>query len=171
MKRFLIVGSIFVIIAVSTALLFGNRFYSPISSQTVTLTPAPFVPYSASFGVFTNGTVRVFSSSMYFNKSPDVYIQNKNPNIVFVRRPEITWQNFFDTLPMKLTPSCLTTGTNETFCTNEQTALRFFLNGTEDPQVLSKVIKSNDRLLISYGLITEDEVKRQYQSIPSVELE
>ena len=35
----------------------------------------------ASFAIFTNGTFRVFTASMYHNLSQDVYIEANNPNL------------------------------------------------------------------------------------------
>lgn len=126
-----------------------------------------FQPYQAAFAVYTNGTLRQFSGTMYLNQSEDVFIEASNPAIVQVKKPNITWQQFFDTLPISLTPTCLTTGTGQTFCSNQTTALRFFLNGTENPQLLQHVMKPKDRVLISYGITTAEEVLQQYKRVPT----
>lgn len=106
--------------------------------------------FTASFEIYTNGTKRIFSDSKYHDLSPTVYIQNPNPSTVYVRSSGITWDDFFKTLPMKLTSECLTTGTGQFFCTGENGKLQFFINDTEDPDALEKVINPNDILLVIY---------------------
>ena len=109
------------------------------------------VNYKANFAIFTNGTLRDFSSSRYHNLSKDVFIQADNPNIVQVKKEGITWDDFFKTLPMKLSKDCLVTGTKQTFCTDDNKTLRFFLNGKEDKNVLDKEIGNGDKFLVTYG--------------------
>lgn len=123
------------------------------------------VDYRASFAIFTNGVFRVFTAAMYHNLSADVFIQSDNPNIVHVKKSGITWDDFFKTLPFKLTRDCLTTGTKETFCTNNNGELRFYLNAEKDPDALDKQINNGDKLLVSYGNEDEKQIQNQLQQI------
>lgn len=124
------------------------------------------VDYTASFAIFTNGIFRVFTATMYHNLSKDVFIKTDNPNIVHVKKNGVTWDDFFKTLPMKLTKDCLTTGTKQIFCTNNNEKLRFYLNGKEDVNALDKQILNGDRLLVTYGNENEEEIQKQLQQIP-----
>jgi len=128
-------------------------------------TPNPNVDYHAAFAIFTNGTFRIFTASMYHNRSVNVYIENPNPNIIYIKKRETTWSDFFSTLPMKLTKECLTTGTKQMFCTSNSSTLKFFLNGMRDDNLLDREIKDGDKALISYGPKDED-VKNQFLKIP-----
>ena len=107
--------------------------------------------YTATFEIYTNGTKRIFTNSMYHNLSPDVYIESPNPHIINVKKTGITWSDFFNTLPMKLTKDCLVTGTKQTFCSSVNQKLRFILNNIETPNALDLEIINGDYLLISYG--------------------
>ena len=109
------------------------------------------VDKQASFDIFTNGTFRVFTASMYHNLSEDVYIQADNPNLVHVKKAGITWNDFFKTLPFSLTKDCLITGSRETFCSTQTKKLKFTLNGENTPNALDLEIKQNDKLVVSYG--------------------
>lgn len=109
------------------------------------------VPYTAEFAIYTNGTFRIFTNSMYHELSPDVYIMSQEPNTLHVEKPNITWGDFFGTLPFEVTSECLTTGTGETFCTNDAQTLSFYINGTLNSDALNQVIGPNDRLIINYG--------------------
>lgn len=131
----------------------------------VSPTEAP-VAFKAAFAIFTNGTFRVFTASMYHNLSNEVYIQADNPNIIHVKKRGVTWSDFFKTLPMELTDTCLTTGTKQTFCTDSKASLRFFLNGQRTDNLLSRVIKPGDKTLITYGSESKQQLERQFQQIP-----
>ena len=124
------------------------------------------VTKQASFAIYTNGTFRVFTNSMYHNLSDDVFIQSINPSIIQIKKEGITWDDFFKTLPFKLDPDCLTTGTGQTFCTGQAGRLKFYINGLEDENALDKIIDNGDKLLISFGN-EEAEITGQLEKIPN----
>lgn len=165
---------IFILLASIYLVLFSDN----PPQQNSTPTPSPtaaqqFSPYRASFLIFTNGTRRLFTASMYHNLSPDVYIENSNPSIVHVKKEGITWKDFFSTLPMGLTSTCLITGTGQSFCTeeNESTTaarLSFILNGKENPSLLEEIIQPNDKLLVSFGRSSDTQLQLQYDQIPDI---
>lgn len=126
------------------------------------------VDIKASFAIFTNGTFRIFTAAMYHNRPSDVFIEASNPNIVHVKKAGITWDEFFKTLPMKLTRDCLTTGTGQTFCTSSSQTLKFYLNGRQASNALAKIIESGDQLLVTYGSETDEQIEKQFQQVPSI---
>lgn len=128
--------------------------------------PTPNTNIKASFAIFTNGTFRVFTASMYHNLSEDVYIESSNPNIVNVKKAGVTWNDFFSTLPFALTPECLTTGTNETFCTGNNGTLKFYINGEQRNNVLDQKINEGDKLLVTFGNESDEAIKRQFSKVP-----
>lgn len=108
------------------------------------------ISFEASFEIYTNGTKRIFTDPKYHNKSVDVYLESNDPTIVHVRTSGITWGDFFETLPMKLTKDCLITGTGQTFCQSSGGNLGFFINDINQPNALNEEIKPNDHLLVTY---------------------
>ena len=134
-------------------------------------TPTPkVIDYKAHFAIFTNGTFRIFTSSMYHNLDENIYISSKNPNTVQVKKENLTWQYFFNTLPIKLNTQCLTTGTGQEFCTKDKNVLRFFLNGNEDPEALSKIIQEDSTLLVTFGNLTENQIKTQLEKLQEIQM-
>lgn len=105
---------------------------------------------TASFEIYTNTTKRIFTSSMYYNLSTDVYITSQDPGIIYVKKEGITWDDFFKTLPMSLSKDCLITGTKQTFCTGENGVLRFYINGFENRNALDLVIDNQDNLTVKF---------------------
>jgi hypothetical protein len=136
---------------------------SPVPSSQTQKT----VEAKAAFAIFTNGTLRIFTAAMYHNQSSDVFIEAPNPNIINVKKQGLTWSDFFETLPMSLKKDCLVTGTKQTFCTNETARLRFFINGQEDPDALDRQIKDGNKLLVSYGNKTKEEINKELEQIPN----
>lgn len=108
------------------------------------------VDIKASFAIMTGNIERSFKAEKYHNLSPDVYIEASDPTVVHVKKAGITWDDFFKTLPMKLTKECLTTGDEETFCEGKGGSLKFFLNDIEDKDLLDKEIKEGDKALIKF---------------------
>lgn len=141
---------------------------SPPNLPPVQSTANQAVDYTASFAIYTEGVFRVFTASKYHNLSRDVFIQADNPNLVHIKKSGTTWDDFFKTLPMKLTGDCLTTGTKQTFCTDSTGTLNFYINGQEIDDLLQKQIKPNDKALITYGKENEEEIKIQLEKLNSL---
>lgn len=142
------------------------------SSKTVVpaVTPTP-VDEHAAFAIFTNGIRRDFRDKKYHERNRDVLIRNDNPETVHKHKSGITWGNFFDSLPkpMKVAKDCLTTGTGQEFCNTEKAKLKFYLNGKFVDDILSMEIKDGDRLLISFGVENETEVRKQFLEVENPE--
>lgn len=108
------------------------------------------VNLTASFEVYTPGVKRIFTDPKYHNQSEDVYITAEDPGTIYVKKRGITWDDFFKTLPMKLTKECLTTGTGQQFCNGQGGSLKFFTNDQENPNALDEEIKEGDQLTVRF---------------------
>lgn len=170
MRTLLLFGGILGILTIVGFFIFSSP--KPTIESTILPTPTPqtqeTVEAKAAFAIFTNGTFRIFSASMYHNLSEDAYIDSSNPNIVNVKKAGITWNDFFKTLPMKLSRDCLTTGTRQTFCTGTGGTLKFYLNGTKDQNALERTINNGDQLLVTFGSEPEVQIQKQLQQVPMV---
>ncbi|MBI2617544.1 hypothetical protein HYW55_05385 [Candidatus Gottesmanbacteria bacterium] len=166
---------LFLLVALGAIAIIGWYGFSTltprITEQTTTLEVQPtqstsfVVNKTAKFAIYTNGTFRVFTASMYLNLSEDVYIQGDSPNVVRVKKEGITWDDFFKTLPFKLTKDCLTTGTEETFCSGQKGTLRFYLNGIKTDDLLTREIEETDKALITYGDQSENQIQEQINQL------
>ncbi len=166
------------LLAVGLAVFLFVSFGFFLSTRKTEVTPSPSatpiasvsedikVDIKASFAIFTNGTLRIFTDPKYHNLSADVFIQSTNPNVVQVKKIGITWDDFFKTLPMSLKKECLITGTKQTFCTADDGRLRFFLNGVEDKDALDKPIANGDKLLVTFGKESDVQIDQQMTRVP-----
>lgn len=169
-NKVFLVGTGSVLLLIGLFIFFFNN--SSVSTNTVgSLPTSTIVPNQqdtkASFAIFTNNTFRIFTDPKYHNQSNDVYMEEAN--IVTVKKKGITWNDFFKTLPMKLTKDCLTTGTGQVFCTNDSQALKFYINGEMDTLALDKEIKEKDKLLVTYGNKSYEEIEKELQQIPTID--
>lgn len=152
MRKF---AALIIVVLFISAFIFFNRSQP---KQTITQTPPATSPsfqdekvdLKASFTILTKGTTRIFTDKKYHNLSEDVYLEASDSSIIHVKRKGITYDDFFETLPMKLTKDCLTTGTGQVFCTGQNGTLRFYLNDVEDKDLLDKEIRDKDKILIEF---------------------
>lgn len=108
------------------------------------------VDIKASFIIITGTITRSFKAEKYHNQSSEVYIQSDDPKVIHVKKAGITYDDFFKTLPMKLSKDCLVTGDGENLCSESSGTLKFFLNDIETPYLLEKEIKEGDKALIKF---------------------
>jgi len=137
---------------------------SPFPSQAPIPTPY-FTQTLATFAIFTEGRFRNLSSTNFFDRSQDAFISASRPSVVQVKNPSTTWGGFFNSLPMRVTPTCLREGAQE-YCTNPLRSLKFFLNGKRTDNLLTRKIVHGDRVLISYGEETQEQITLQLAQIP-----
>lgn len=134
---------------------------TPRINQVPDTSPTPFVPYQAQFAIYTNGIKRTFTASMYHQLSEKAFIEPGKPDFVQVHAPNVSWQDFFATLPFQVTSNCLITGTGQRFCSDQNQSLKFYLNGQTRADILSQTIQPNDKLVISFGPINDSQLQQQ----------
>jgi len=150
--------SILIILILTSVLIILNKSQTPktsVKTPTPTLSIQeekvnPPVGGKASFSIVTGNITRSFKAEKYHNQSPDVYIDSVDSTIVHVKKKDITWNDFFKTLPMKLTKDCLITGDDETLCNGKNGTLKFYLNDVKTPNFLDRRIKDGDKALINF---------------------
>lgn len=144
------IGIIFILVS---AFILLNK---PQAPKILIQTPTPIpqnekVNIKASFTAITGNITRSFKAEKYHNQSSDVYIESLDPTIIHVKKIGITWDDFFKTLPMRLTKDCLITGDGETLCNGKGGTLKFYLNDIQIPNLLDKEIRDGDKALINFS--------------------
>ena len=150
--------TVFILLLVGGVVLLKGVFQNQNPSTSPTSVPPSLtstpqtqeVDLKASFQINTQGVVRSFKNPKYHLKTAEVYISADDPTVVHVTKIGVTWDDFFKTLPMKLTKDCLTTGDGETFCSGSGGTLRFYLNDKEDPDLLDRKIENGGKALIKF---------------------
>ncbi len=72
---------------------------------------------------------------------------------------------FFESIGMDFSKECITLNANEKFCNDAEKTLKFYVNGKQNNSFEDYVPKDDDKILISYGAESRDEIKGQLDSI------
>lgn len=140
--------------------------------------PSP-THYHANFAIFIDGRRLDLSADRYMEElsacrvkdgailpAERAHLHSGNPDVVHVHQPGVTWGHLLANLGFGLTDRYLVTADGIMLQPMNGRALKFVLNGRSEPSVYNKLIRSGDRLLISYGTETAAEVARsQFSSV------
>ncbi len=133
------------------------------------------VHYHANFAVFVDEERLELDSPLFyeeiqacggeeFNPKNRVHMHDFNDHLIHVHDSGATWGHFFANLGMTHGDSVFRTPT-ETYIEDENTKIRFILNGEEVFSTANVVIKSEDKLLISVGSVSDEMFQKQYEMI------
>ena len=136
------------------------------------------VHYHANFALYVNDKrdefdgpgfyeeVSLCSSDQVDNPRTRVHLHDNNPGLVHVHAHGVTWGQLFDNLGYTVGMGVLRT-TQTTYVDDQDGhKLTFWLNGKDVSDVSDKAIKSEDRLLISYGNENKDALQKQFDATP-----
>ncbi|WKT57347.1 protein-disulfide isomerase [Candidatus Nitrosotenuis chungbukensis] len=111
-----------------------------------------------------------FSSIQFQLMSPWIHFEGANGNTIHRHSKGITLGYLFDTLYLGLSQDCFVSHDKREFCTNDDYELKFYINGEKVPDIRDYEIFDNDRILISYGSETPEEIEEQLAELESQEL-
>lgn len=152
-----------------------------------TYQPEKKIHYHANFAVYINGQHEQFSSSALYEESAMCTNENAEDensdspterahmhdnvnNVVHVEDAAVTWGNFFQNLGWTLGATTIIDGNGNVYQEQGADKLHIILNGqdyTDLGGIGNRVIKDQDKLLISYGDESDQAVMVQYKTIPS----
>ena len=111
-----------------------------------------------------------FSSPAYQIKSSWIHFEGADGNTVHRHASGITMGYLFETLNIVLTDECFAFQSQQgerTFCNDENYSLKFYINHQKVDSILDYVGQEDDRILISYGNETPEEIEEQLQELDS----
>jgi len=96
-----------------------------------------------------------------------VHFHELNGKIIHVHAPKVTLGMFFESIGLKLDSKCITLSNGVSFCSKEGKSLKLFVNGSPNTEFNNYEIKDLDRILISYGAETDEEIQTQMSIVSS----
>ena len=142
----------------------------------VSYEPPKEVHYHANFAVYNDGKQEQFSNPLLYEEISECSISTeKKPgerahlhenikDVVHVEDSAVTWGNFFQNINWNVSDKYL--DTSEDLLVNTETKkVTYVLNGEEVSNITNKVIGDKDRLLVSYGSSTKDELSKQFDTV------
>ena len=102
-----------------------------------------------------------FSAPSYQIKSSWIHFEGNDGTTIHKHATGVNLGYLFDTLGLGLDDQCFEFKDGRSFCTNEDYSLRFFINGEEVSDIREYEIVEDDKILISYGAETPEELESQ----------
>ena len=111
-----------------------------------------------------------FSAPAYQIKSSWIHFEGRDGNTVHRHATGVPLGYLFQTLKLGLDDQCFVFQDGRQFCTNEDYSLKFYINDEKVPDIRDYVIKEGDRILISYGGETPEEIQAQLDELNNQEI-
>ena len=168
-KNALVAAGVFGLIAV----IVGYSVYTFMSQPVST----PGTPPGA--GVFgdehehVSVLVRIFGDKFDFSgpafqiKNRWIHFEGRDGDTVHRHSSVVTSGYLFETLGIDLTSECFIFPDGREFCNNEDYSLKFYINHEPVPSILDYVGNEGDKILISYGDETLEQLDEQLEELDS----
>jgi hypothetical protein len=111
-----------------------------------------------------------FSAPAYQIKSSWIHFEGRDGTTVHKHATGVTLGYLFETLSLGLDDQCFVFQDGRSFCSNEDYKLNFFVNGEQLPDIRELEIIEDDRILITYGAETPEEIQSQLQELENQEI-
>ena len=108
-----------------------------------------------------------FSATTYQIKSSWIHFEESDGNTIHRHSSGITLGYLFETLSIGIDENCYVFSDGRQFCTNEDYSLKYFINGDSVNSINDHVVQDDDRILISYGGETKEQVTDQINELYS----
>jgi len=108
-----------------------------------------------------------FAATTYQIKSSWIHFEESDGNTVHRHSSGVTLNYLFESLGIGIDEDCYIFGDGRQFCTNEDYSLKYFINGDRVNSINDHVVQNDDRILISYGGETEEQVIAQLNELDS----
>lgn len=128
------------------------------------------VHWHADFALYIDGERYNFDQERFYSTAEEKLSENVHLHrpwhvVVHVHRESTTWREFFDSLGFELTDECITLPEGERFCTSGTKQLSFILNGVKVDTLAFEDITDIDRVLISYGDESDEELMQRFAEV------
>ena len=141
--------------------------------------PADEVHYHANFAVYINGQREKFKDQYYYQAIEEAcevkkhmtpheraHMHDNVNDVVHVEDEAVTWGNFFQNIGWTVNPKLIQTP-SQTLLVQDSNKISFILNGEATDNLVGRVIKDQDRLLVDYGDSPEQVLQEEYSSVAS----
>jgi len=118
--------------------------------------------------------VKIFGDKFDFSRpefqlqDPRINFEPATPDLIHRSSDDATLGFLFETFKMQLSKECLVFSDGKRFCNSDEHSLKFYVNDKQKENISQYVIAEEDRILISYGSESEQEVTEQLVELESM---
>jgi hypothetical protein len=138
------------------------------------------VHYHANFAMYIDGQRQQLNEPFYYEAvgagcDPNekmtpherAHMHDNVNSIVHVHDSAVTWGNFFQNIGWVVDTSLIEDSHGKIYMADGQSKVTFILNGKTTDNVVNQVIGDQDRLLVSFGISSEQDLQNQFNSVPA----
>jgi hypothetical protein len=126
----------------------------------------------AAFLLNLNGTKFDFAQQKYMVRSNYIHMESYNGTLdgttLHKHATDVPIGEFVKSIRMDISNGCFITDENERFCDNENSKLRFYVNGNQTEDIMGYVLNDDDRILIVYGNQSSSEIENELQELNNI---
>ena len=124
----------------------------------------------AGLKIYIGGNPINFSHDKYMSSenmtlSNFIHLHDKDGEIIHKHTRGITLGFFFESLNMKFDSQCLAIDTKNGYCSENSKKLKMYVNGKQNYKYENYEFNDLDRILITYGSESAEQIKAQIESV------
>jgi len=108
-----------------------------------------------------------FSSPAYQIKSSWIHFEDSDGTTIHRHSSGVTLGYLFDSMGFTVNDECFAFPDGRAFCTNEDYSLKYYINHKSVDNIYDYVLADDDRILISFGPETPEEIEEQLIELDS----
>ena len=102
-----------------------------------------------------------FAVPSYQIKSSWIHFEESDGKTIHRHSSGVNLEHLFESLNIVIDDKCFSFPDGRQFCTNEDYSIKYFINHEMVDDIRDYVIKDEDRILISYGSESQEEIEEQ----------
>ena len=117
--------------------------------------------------------VRIFGDKFYFSvpsyqiKSSWIHFEERDGNTIHRHATGVNLGYLFETLGIGIDAECFIFPDGRQFCTNDDYSLKYYINHKAVSDINNYVFEDQDRVLISYGSESQEQIEQQLEELDS----
>ncbi|MBI2085297.1 MAG: hypothetical protein HYT71_02170 [Candidatus Aenigmarchaeota archaeon] len=117
------------------------------------------------FKIYINGNAINFAQQKYQLAAQYVHAENGIGTLLHKHATGVTFEDFLKTVNMDIDENCFKMDDGKKYCNEGDKTLKFYLNGKISDKSKTYELHDLDKLMVSYGNETEEQLKEQLASI------
>jgi len=117
--------------------------------------------------VYVNGQPIDFSQHKYQLTTSFIHFEEGIGDVIHTHAAGLTVGHMVKSVGMNVNNNCLVIDGND-YCNDGNKRLKFYVNGKQNEEFDNYVIKDLDKMLISFGAETEEEIQKQMSSVTNL---
>ena len=108
-----------------------------------------------------------FSAPSYQVKSAWIHFESSDGETIHRHASGVTTGYLFENLGITIDSNCFIFSDGRQFCTNEDYSLKYYINHKAVSDINDYVFEDQDRILISYGSESQEQIEQQLEELDS----